>query len=93
MVQWQGTCLESSSEKPGCDSALECLPGRSEPLGSNPHTREQGRSWVLGFHLSPTRPMTDQDEIHSDDKGSAGTPGGLKKQLKAMEDKGRRTGK
>lgn len=29
--------------------------------------------------------MTDQDEVQSNNKGTAGAPGGLNKQLKAME--------
>lgn len=29
--------------------------------------------------------MRDQDEVQSDNKGSAGAPGGLNKQLKVME--------
>lgn len=66
------------------------------------------RNWVLllvlPFHsgmeeaeslnviLTPTWSMRDQDEIQSDDKGSAGATGGLNKQLKAMEvEKGRET--
>lgn len=34
--------------------------------------------------------MSDKDEVQSDNKGSAGAPGGFNKQLKAMEGKGRR---
>lgn len=44
----------------------------------------------LNFILTPTWSVSDQDEVQSHNKGSAGAPGGLKKQLKAKESKGRR---
>lgn len=53
---------------------------------------EGGRGWALEFHLTPTWSMSDEDKIHSYDKGGAGTPSGLEKQLQATGDKEGRTG-
>lgn len=51
------------------------------------HLRARPPFWGLGFCLTSTSPVIDQDKTHSNNKGSVGTPDGLKYQLKVMRDR------
>ena len=51
------------------------------------HLRVWPSFWGLGFCLTSTSPVIDQDKPHSNNKGSVGTPDGLKYQLKVMRDR------